>query len=382
VIFKISALNQRSNQRIFSVKNFIYKIFTVSKYKEQLNKILNFAIEKKVSDIHITVNRPLVARINSKLVFIDTGNFTKDEVLGFVDALLTIYQSEKFFREKSINFSYDFDGKERFRVNIFFQRKEIAIALRYIPQKIKSFEELKLPEELKDVAKLEQGFVLITGPTGQGKTTTLATLIDEINNKRSCHIITIEDPIEFVFKNNKSIISQREVFEDTHSFSSALRDTFRQDPDVIMVGEMRDRETIATAITAAETGHLVLATLHTNSAAQTISRIIDSFPGDQQNQIRTQLALCLSCVFSQRLIERINGGLVIAYELMYVNSAISHLIRENKIHQIPSFISTSKSFSMISFNNCLAKMVKKREISIENALNHSLDINELKVLLS
>lgn len=353
----------------------------MSKYKEKLNKILNFAIEKKVSDIHITANKPLVVRIDSKLIFTNTDNFKKEEVLGIVDELLTIYQSEKFLREKSINFSYDFDSKNRFRVNIFFQKREVSIALRYIPQKIKSFKELGLPEELKSVTKLKQGLVLIAAPTGQGKSTTLAAIIDEINNNRRDHIITIEDPVEFMFKENKAIISQREVYDDTHSFKDALKDTFRQDPDVIMVGEMRDYETISTVITAAETGHLVFATLHTNSAAQTISRIIDSFPGDQQAQVRSQLALCLSCVFSQRLIEKIEGGLTIAYELMYVNAAISNLIRENKIYQIPSVIGTSKEYNMIPLNSCLSKLVKNGEISIESALSHTLDTNELKVLL-
>ncbi|MCD5397078.1 MAG: PilT/PilU family type 4a pilus ATPase [Candidatus Pacebacteria bacterium] len=353
----------------------------MSKYKEKLDQILNFAIDQKASDVHIAVGRPLIIRINSVLVFTNTENFIKEDLLGIIDVLLTFYQQEKFTKDKSINFSYSFQNRGRFRINIFFQKKNISIALRYISNEIKSFDELKLPKELKSIASFKQGLVLITGPTGQGKSTTLAAIINEINNIRNSHIITIEDPIEFIFKDNKSIISQREVFEDTHSFNDALEDTFRQDPDVIMVGEMRDYETIATAMTAAETGHLVLGTLHTNSAAQTIDRIIDSFPAGQQNQIKSQLALCLSCIFSQRLIPKINSELTVAYELMHVNTAIANLIREGAVHRIPAIIATSRKEDMISLNHCLSKMVVGGEITLETAFKTSLDIAELKMLL-
>jgi len=353
----------------------------MSKHKEKLNEILDFIVSQKASDAHIAVGRPLVIRVNSVLKFTNTNNFSKEDILGIVDNLLTFYQQEKLTKNKSINFSYTFKDKYRFRVNVFFQKKSTAIALRCISDQIKSFAELQLPKELRDVTKLKQGLVLITGPTGQGKSTTLSALINEINNSRNDHIITIEDPVEFIFKDNKSIISQREVFEDTNSFNDALKDSFRQDPDVIMVGEMRDYETIAAAITAAETGHLILGTLHTNSAAQTIDRIIDSFPAGQQNQIKSQLSSCLSCVFSQRLIQKINGELTIAYELMYVNAAIANLIREGKIHQIPSVISTSKENNMISLNRCLATMIMSGEINTETAFRNSLDVAELKMLL-
>ncbi len=354
----------------------------MSKHKEKLNEILSFAIEKKASDIHITVGKPLVVRINSILSFTNTYNFTKDDLSNFVDNLLTFYQTEKLSKDKSVNLSYSFKDNHRFRINIFFQNRNLSIALRYIANKIKLFSELKLPTELNSVIKLQQGLVLITGPTGSGKTTTLASLINEINNNRRDHIITIEDPIEFIFQDNKSIITQREVFEDTHSFGDALKDSFRQDPDIIVVGEVRDYETIAIAMTAAETGHLVFATLHTNSAAQTIDRIIDSFPGDQQNQVRSQLALCLSCIFSQKLLRTKKGDLLIAYELMYTNAAISNLIREGKIYRIPSVIETSQESNMISLNRCLTKMVLNRDISKETAFNHTLDLVELKILLN
>ena len=353
----------------------------MSKHKEKLNEILDFIISQKASDGHISVDKPLVIRVNSILKFTNTNNFSKEDVLGIVDNLLTFYQQEKLTKNKSINFSYTFKNKDRFRINVFFQKRNISIALRHIPNKVKAFEELYLPEELRDVTKLKQGLVLITGPTGQGKSTTLAALINEINNTRNNHIITIEDPIEFIFKDNKSIITQREIFEDTNSFNDALKDTFRQDPDVIMVGEIRDYETMSTAITAGETGHLVLGTLHTNSAAQTVDRIIDSFPAGQQNQIKSQLSSCLSCVFSQRLIQKINGELTIAYELMYLNAAIANLIREGIIHRIPSVIGTSKANNMISLNNCLVKMIINGEIDKKTAFKTSLDVTELKMLL-
>lgn len=247
----------------------------MSKHKEKLDQILNFAIDQKASDVHIAVGRPLIIRINSVLVFTNTENFIKEDLLGIIDVLLTFYQQEKFTKDKSINFSYSFQNRGRFRINIFFQKKNISIALRYISDEIKSFDELKLPKELKSIASFKQGLVLITGPTGQGKSTTLAAIINEINNIRNSHIITIEDPIEFIFKDNKSIISQREVFEDTHSFNDALEDTFRQDPDVIMVGEIRDKETAKLLVNAALTGHLVLSTLHTNNVVGIIPRLID-----------------------------------------------------------------------------------------------------------
>lgn len=353
----------------------------MSKYKKKLDEILSLAIEKKASDIYIMAEKPLTLRVNSILIPMSAINLKRSDTSGLIDNLLTFYQIENLSKNKSINISYNFKNNHRFRINVFFQNKNLSIILRHISNAPKSFKELGLPEELEQITKLKQGLVLITGPTGSGKSTTLISIINNINNERHKHIITIEDPIEFMFKDNKSIITQREVFEDTHSFKDALKDSFRQDPDIVMVGELRDYETIAIATTAAETGHLVLATLHTNSASQTIDRIIDSFPGSQQDQIKAQLALCLSCVFSQRLIRAINGNLLIAYELMYSNPAISNLIRENKIYQISSVISTSKEKDMISLNRCLVQMIQKKEISIEEAFSHTLDSTELKMLL-
>ena len=255
--------------------------------------------------------------------------------------------------------------------------RDRSIALRLIPSKIKTIEELNLPPVLHKFTQAQQGFVLVTGASSQGKSTTLASLIDEINHQRREHIITIEDPIEYVFEDDKCIIDQREVHRDTLSFASALRSTLREDPDVIMVGEMRDLETIATAITAAETGHLVFATLHTNSAAQTIHRAIDVFPSHQQNQIRAQLASSLLGVISQRLLPRIKGGFIPACEVMIANSAVRNLIRENKIHEIPSIIETSGDIGMIPLNKSLADLVKKKEITRETALRYSLNPDDL-----
>jgi twitching motility protein PilT len=291
-------------------------------------------------------------------------------------------QRERFLKEKDLDFSYDFEGRARFRVNAFFQMGQVSIAMRLIPSKIKKIEELNLPPILHRFTKAQQGFVLVCGPASHGKSTTLAALIDEINHMRAEHIITIEDPIEYVFEDDRSIIDQREVGRDALSFARALKSALREDPDVIMVGEMRDPETMAIALTAAETGHLVFATLHTNSAAQTINRIVDSFPSQQQNQVRVQLSGSLLGIISQRLIPRVRGGLIPACEIMINTPAISNLIRENKIHEIPAVIETSSEIGMITLNRSLADLVKRGEISFENALNYSLNPVELKMLIS
>jgi twitching motility protein PilT len=287
---------------------------------------------------------------------------------------------QKFLDEKEIDFSYNFENKARFRINICFQRTDISCALRLIPAKISTVEELNLPPILHEFLRYPQGFLLITGPSGQGKSTTLAALIDEINHTRAEHIITIEDPIEYIFEDDRSIIDQREVYRDTLSFARALKSTFRQDPDVIMVGEMRDPETIATAITAAETGHLVFATLHTNSASQSVHRIVDSFPAAQQGQIRAQLSGSLLGIISQRLVPRIKGGLIPACEIMVNTPAVSNLIRENKIHELPLIIETSAEIGMTSLNRYLAGLIRAREVDLEVAMNYSLSPSELRNL--
>ncbi len=351
-------------------------------YRNQLKELLSLTVKEQASDLHISVNQPPILRITGRLVpLIKKKRISPEDSQGLAKVLMTDEQYQRFLKEKEIDFSYNFEGKARFRINVFFQKGVISLALRLIPAKIRNIEELNLPPVLHEFAKASQGFVLITGPSSQGKSTTLAALIDEINKTRTDHIITIEDPIEYVFEDDRAIIDQREVYQDTLSFARALRSTFRQDPDVIMVGEMRDPETIATAITAAETGHLVFATLHTNSASQTIHRIVDSFPPEQQDQIRAQLSGSLLGVVSQRLIPRIKGGLIPACEIMISTPAVANLIRENKIHELPLVIETSAEKGMISLNRALANLVKKKEISLENALTYSLDPAELKMLV-
>ena len=351
-------------------------------YQKQLAELLNITCEEQASDLHISVGHPPVLRITGRLTpLLKKKVISPQDAEGLVQALLTEEQCQRFLKEKEIDFSYSFEQKARFRVNVFFQRGYMSASLRRIPQKIKTVEELNLPPILHEFTKPSQGFILVTGPSSHGKSTTLAALIDKINHTRTDHIVTIEDPIEYMLEDDRAIVDQREVFQDTLSFAKALRSTFRQDPDVIMVGEMRDPETIATAITAAETGHLVFATLHTNSAAQTIHRIVDSFPPEQQQQIRAQLSGSLFGVVSQRLVSRIKGGLIPACEVMLATPAVSNLIRENKIHEIPLVIETSADIGMISLNRSLANLVKAKEISMENALNYSLNPSELRMLV-
>jgi len=350
-------------------------------YTEEIRELLSITVREQASDLHISVGHYPALRIAGRLVpLVKMRKLTSSDTQGLAFALMTDEQKQRVLSVKEIDFSYNFDDKARLRVNIFFQRYNISCALRLIPAEIQTIEELNLPPVLHRFIQPNQGFVLLTGPSSQGKSTTLAALIDEINHTRADHIITIEDPIEYVFGDDRSIIEQREVYQDTLSFARALRSTFRQDPDVIMVGEMRDPETIAIALSAAETGHLVFSTLHTNSAAQTIHRIVDSFPAEQQNQIRAQLSGSLLGVVSQRLIPRIRGGLIPACEIMIATPAVANLIRENKIHELPLVIETSTELGMISLNRCLANLIKAKEISLDNALSHSLDPVELRAL--
>ncbi len=347
-------------------------------YEIQIKKLLNIAIGRDASDLHISVGHKPILRITRRLIKLE-----KEQIIapknseGMAFALMSTKQKEKFLREKEMDFAYNFGNIARFRVNVFFQRRTISIAFRLIPSEIRTIEELNLPPILHQFTEAKQGFVLITGASSQGKSTTLACLINEINNNREDHIITIENPIEYVFKDNKSIVDQREVYQDTLSFSRALRSTLREDPDVIMVGEMRDLETIATAITAAETGHLVFATLHTNSASQTINRIVDVFPSFQQNQIRAQLTGSLLGIVSQRLVPQIEEGFIPACEIMLASPAVNNLIRENKIHEIPSVIGTSRKDGMISLNQSLYDFVMNGKISKEMAIKYSLSPKDL-----
>jgi twitching motility protein PilT len=352
-------------------------------YKKLLHRILEIAIKEQASDIHFSPGQSPILRIFGMLFpLVKEKTITPEDSKNLAFFMMNEAQRERFLKEKDLDFSYDFEGRARFRVNAFFQMGQVSIAMRLIPSKIKTIEELNLPPILHRFTKAQQGFVLVCGPASHGKSTTLASLIDEINHTRAEHIITIEDPIEYVFEDDRSIIDQREVGRDALSFARALKSALREDPDVIMVGEMRDPETMAIALTAAETGHLVFATLHTNSASQTINRIVDSFPSEQQNQVRVQLSGSLLGIISQRLIPRVRGGLIPACEIMINTPAISNLIRENKIHEIPAVIETSSEIGMITLNRSLADLVKRGEISFENALNYSLNPVELKMLIS
>ncbi len=352
-------------------------------YEKILKNILEIAVNKGASDIHIVVGHPFVLRISGELITQkETSIVSPEDALGLALVLMGQERKAKFLKEKEIDFAYNFSEKARFRVNVFFQMGFVSMAIRLINSEIRTIEELNLPLIIKRFAQAEHGLVLITGASSQGKSTTLASLIDDINHNRGEHIITIEDPIEYIFKDDVSLIEQRELSQDTLSFSNALRAALREDPDVIMVGEMRDLETIATTITAAETGHLVFATLHTNSASQTIHRIIDVFPSDQQDQVRSQLAVSLLGIVSQKLIPANGKGFFPACEILFATSGISNLIRENKIHEIPSIIETSSQAGMCTLNKSLIEMVQKGLISKDLAINHSLNPEDLKIRLN
>ena len=353
----------------------------MEEYQTKLKELLSLTAESQASDLHLTAGYCPTLRISDKLIpLTKEKKLTPEEARELSFALMSEEQKQRFLEEKEIDFSFDFGEKGRFRINIFYQKGSVSASLRLVPKKVKTIDDLNLPPILHEFCKPSQGLVLVTGPSGHGKSTTLAALIDEINRTRADHIITIEDPIEYVFEGDRAIIEQREVKQDTLSFAKALRSTFRQDPDVIMVGEMRDLETMATAITAAETGHLVFATLHTNSASQTIHRIVDGFPPEQQTQIRIQLAGILLGVISQRLVPRTKGGLIPACEVMISNPAVANLIRENKVHEIDLVIETSAEEGMIPLNRSLADLVKRREITLENSLIYSSNSKELRTL--
>lgn len=351
--------------------------------KLELHNLLSLAIRQGASDLHISVGHSPILRVGRKLISVpNRKKISAQDSEKMAYELMSEEQKEKFLKEKEIDFSYFLEDKTRFRINIFFQRGTVSCVLRLISNKIRTVEELNLPSSLHKLIQHKQGFVLITGPSSHGKSTTLAALIDEINHTTARHILTIEDPIEYVFDDDKSIINQREIGQDSFSFAKALHATFRQDPDIIVVGEMRGPETISTAITAAETGHLVFATLHTNSASQTIHRIVDTFSSSQQEQIRAQLSGSLLAVVSQRLIPGIKGGLIPACEIMFSNSAVANLIRENKIHELPVVIETSRESGMISLNRSLADLVYQNKISVENALAYSSDPKGLSMLVN
>lgn len=351
------------------------------KYKQELDELVNIMLRENASDLHLSEGRFPTVRIDGSLVPLNKWSLlTKEDINQFLFLLVDPDKREVFFNDKELDFSYDHPGT-RFRGNAYFQAGNISIALRKINTNIMTFDELNLPSILETFSKKKQGLFLVVGPTGHGKSTTLSSIIELINKNRTEHIVTIEDPVEFLYEQKNSIIDQREVKIDTKDFPTALKSSFRQDIDVILVGEMRGPETISTAITAAETGHLVFSTLHTNSASQTIDRIIDTFPPEGQKQIRDQISNSLIGIFSQRLIPSVSGGRVPAFELLINNNAVANLIREGRIHEIDSFIETSSGQGMISMNRSLAELVRKGEITVEDAYGYSTNTRNLERLL-
>lgn len=351
-------------------------------YKRELEDLIDIVVTESGSDIHLSVGTHPMIRVSGSLIpLVKKPVLTEEDTNGFAEALLAKEQIESFATLREIDFSYSYKDGIRFRGNGYYQKGAISLALRHIPGDILTLKELNLPPILESFTQRPQGFFLCVGPVGQGKSTTLASMIQMINQTRADHIVTIEDPIEYIFTAEQALIDQREVRIDTSDFSTALSSAFRQDVDVIMLGEMRNAETISSAVTAAETGHLVFSTLHTNSAAQTIDRIIDSFPGDQQDQIRVQLAGSLAGIFSQRLIPRISGGLIPAYELLINNSAVANLIRERRSHEVQTVIETGLEQGMIDMNRSLVELVKRGEITTENAFAYSINPKGLERLL-
>jgi twitching motility protein PilT len=348
-----------------------------------LHQLLKAMIEKGASDLHVTTSSPPQLRIDGKLHPLKIPPLAPPETKQLCYSILTDAQKHKFEEHNELDLSFGVRGLSRFRANIFMQRGAVAGAFRAIPYKIKTFEELGLPPVVSDLAKKPRGLVLVTGPTGSGKSTTLATIIDKINSERSEHIVTIEDPIEYLHPHKSCLVNQREVGADTGGFKTALKYILRQDPDVVLIGEMRDLETIEAALTVAETGHLAFATLHTNSCVQTMNRIIDVFPPYQQAQVRAQLSFVLEGVLSQTLIPRSNGpGRALSLEIMVPNAAIRNLIREDKIHQIYSQMQVGQEkFGMQTMNQSLAYLYQRRLIGMDDALGRSNDVDELRNIM-
>lgn len=349
-----------------------------------LHQLLKATIEKGASDLHITSNVPPQLRIDGSLIPLDLPPLTSAETKKLCYTILTDMQKKKFEENWELDLSFGVEGLSRFRANIFFQMGAVAGAFRTIPNRILSFEELGLPPVVVDLASRPRGLVLVTGPTGCGKSTTLASMVDKINSEKHVHIVTIEDPIEFVHQHKRAIINQREIDADTQSFKNALKYILRQDPDVVLIGEMRDLETIETALVIAETGHLAFATLHTNSCVQTINRVIDVFPSYQQSQVRTLLSFVVEGVISQQLLPRADGrGRCLAMEVMIPNPAIRNLIREDKIHQIYSQMQVGQAqFGMQTMNQSLFSLYQKRYITQEEAMGRTSDPSELRNMIA
>ena len=344
----------------------------------RIELLLEEVVKKKASDLHLQVGLPPILRVDGALNPISGADaLTEETIETLIFAILDEDQKQILLKDKEFDFSFAFGDLGRFRVNAFHERGNLASALRLIPNDIMSIEQLGLPQTVNKFADYPRGLVLVTGPTGSGKSTTLAALINKINNERAAHIITIEDPIEYTHKSKKSIIVQREVHYDTYSFTAALRSSLREDPDVVLIGEMRDLETISSAITIAETGHLVLATLHTNSASQSIDRMVDVFPPHQQPQIRSQLANILMAICSQRLVPSIGGGRIAAAELLVATPAVRNIIREGKSHQLEAVIQTGAEHGMQSMDKTLVSLVHNGTITYDDARAVAVDLEEL-----
>jgi len=349
--------------------------------EQKAKSLLRLAAQQNASDLHLAVGRYPTLRIDGKLYPLTQEKIlTPEDTKAFSEYLLSEHQKKDLIKDGHVDFSYNLEDKVRFRTNIFYQKGFTGIVMRVVNTAIRSLDELNIPDIVYEFTKFSQGLFLVTGPVGHGKSTTLAALIEYINHTRDHHIVTVEDPIEYVYEQDRCIINQREIGQDAHSFPNALRAALREDTNVIMIGEMRDLETIGTAITAAETGHLIFATLHTNDSAQTIDRIVDIFPAHQQNQIRAQLANVLLGVVSQRLLPHTNGGRIPALEIMLKNNAIENLIRENKTYQIDTVIETSLKEGMISLDKSLAMLLQKNAITMDHAVTYAKNRDYLRML--
>jgi len=348
-----------------------------------LRQLLEQMVSMDASDLHLTVGSPPVVRIDGKLQRLSGYDMlSAEQTKKLAYSMLNEKQKLKFEQNWELDFSFGIESMSRFRANLFMQRGNCAVALRQIPYKIRSFEELNLPKVISDFSKLPRGLVLVTGPTGSGKSTTLAAVIDKINKERPVHIITVEDPIEYLHRHQTAVINQREVFSDTTSFPSALKHALREDPDVVLIGEMRDLETMEAALSISETGHLAFATLHTNSCAETVNRIVDAFPNNQQDQIRISLSFSLQAVVSQTLIPKTGGGRVMAMEIMVATPAIRAIIRDDKVHQLYSMIQSGQKFGMKTMNQSLAELYLTGKVSLNDAMGYSLNTQELNEIIS
>lgn len=347
-----------------------------------VHQLLELTIVRNASDIHLVVGFHPLLRINGELYPVEGEEIiTPPQIEAFISPLVDQNQNQIFKDTKELDFSFDFQGRGRFRINLYYQKGNPALSARLIPAEVKSLDALGIPKIVGKLSELKQGFILVTGPTGHGKSTTIAALLNKINISRAAHIVTIEDPIEYVYPSGKSLISQREILSDTKGWNNSLRAVLREDPDVVLIGEMRDLETVASAMTIAETGHLVFATLHTNSASQSIDRIIDVFPQNQQPQIRIQLAATLEAIISQRLITTISPGRVPAVEILFATPAVRNMIREAKTYLIDNLIQTSAELGMVNLETSLASLVKSGKISSETAIKYALRPELLSKLL-